>query len=128
MKIGRHRLDILFLEGQLVFISKKRLNLRFTEEHLAKLGEIGEEESLDGAAPTSLPTSGEFEPVDDFDGASGVLESDPTIDMTISFAPAPILAAQCRLVVPRFSDEDDDISPSNSSRSYHVMSLIFTMT
>ncbi|ONK72597.1 uncharacterized protein A4U43_C04F21060 [Asparagus officinalis] len=38
---------------------------------------------MDGAAPTSLPATCEFDPVVDFDGASGVLESNPAIDMIL---------------------------------------------
>ncbi|ONK72979.1 uncharacterized protein A4U43_C04F25670 [Asparagus officinalis] len=50
-------------------------------------------DTMDGAAHTSLLASGEFEPVADFDGASRVLEFDPTIDMIINPTPTPVAVA-----------------------------------
>ncbi|ONK68542.1 uncharacterized protein A4U43_C05F13050 [Asparagus officinalis] len=62
------------------------------------------------AMPTSFPMSSHFEPVTNFEEASGVLAPAPTFEITE--APAPTLASLVwrRLIVHEASDNDDAVS------------------
>ncbi|ONK58248.1 uncharacterized protein A4U43_C09F10150 [Asparagus officinalis] len=64
------------------------------------------------AIPMSFHVDGHFEPVIDFDGASGVLEPTSAIDMTEAPTLAPLLLVRWKLIVHGSSDDDDDASVS----------------
>ncbi|ONK80692.1 uncharacterized protein A4U43_C01F20670 [Asparagus officinalis] len=82
-----------------------------TNTYLTESDNADDEPSLETMGG-SIPASGNFEPVANLDGISGVLQSDLAVEMTIDLALVHILATRHRLVVSKSSNEDNDASIS----------------